>query len=171
MHTLSDPHLPMVYRIAKRLARSMPRCVDVADLINDGFLGLHDARLKFQSARRVAFPRFASRRIRGAMLDGLRSRDWLPRGYHAQSSPIRFGPLNDCIDLSPDQRQELEHVECIDRLLRDLPDRTWLAIQLHYLESIPLKAIGQRLGITEAGASLLCSRALKRIAKTAREAV
>jgi RNA polymerase sigma factor (sigma-70 family) len=103
------------------------------------------------------------------MLDGIRTRDWLPRGYHARASPIRFGPLEDCIDDSPDRCEALDHIDCIDRLLRDLPDRTWLAIQLHYLEFIPLKAVGQRLGISEAGASLLCSRALKRIAKTARE--
>lgn len=59
---------------ARRLAASMvlPAAVDVDDLIRDGMLGLLDAAAQFDAARGVAFETFAARRVRGAMIDGLR---------------------------------------------------------------------------------------------------
>jgi RNA polymerase sigma factor for flagellar operon FliA len=70
--------LPLVRHVAVRLAASLPAHVDADDLIGYGFLGLLDAMAKFDPSRGVKFETYAYLRIRGAMLDGLRSMDWAP---------------------------------------------------------------------------------------------
>jgi len=72
-------YAPLVKYVADRLAISLPRNVDVADLISQGVIGLFDALEKFQPDRGVKFETYALARIRGAILDGLRASDWVPR--------------------------------------------------------------------------------------------
>jgi RNA polymerase sigma factor for flagellar operon FliA len=76
-----DPHdyLPLVASIARTMTRSLHSAVELNELINDGVVGLMDAVRRYDADRGVAFATYASHRIRGAMLDGLRRRDPLPR--------------------------------------------------------------------------------------------
>lgn len=75
---LVEHYLPLVNIIAGRLAISLPSHVDRDDLVSSGFFGLLDAIERFEYSRGNKFETYAGVRIRGAMLDYLRSRDWIP---------------------------------------------------------------------------------------------
>ncbi|ADB48796.1 FliA/WhiG family RNA polymerase sigma factor [Conexibacter woesei] len=79
---------PIVKYVAGRVAARMPAHVDVADLISDGFKGLLDAVERFEPVRGVRFEAYADTRIRGAIFDGLRSLDWVPRAVRAEAREI-----------------------------------------------------------------------------------
>jgi RNA polymerase sigma factor for flagellar operon FliA len=65
--------------VAGRLRTRMPDTVDQDDLVSDGVLGLMDAIERFEPARGLSFQTFAVPRIRGAIIDGMRSMDFVPR--------------------------------------------------------------------------------------------
>ena len=69
----------LVGQIARRMCVDLPPFVERCDLVSYGVLGLVDAIAKFDPARGVKFETYAATRIRGAVLDGLRSIDWIPR--------------------------------------------------------------------------------------------
>ena len=75
--------LPFVEALARRMASTMPHSIDVGDLVQDGVLGLIDAAHRFDQDRGIKFETFAERRVRGAMIDALRSDAW-PRGVRRQ---------------------------------------------------------------------------------------
>lgn len=70
---------PLVKRIAYHLMARLPASVQVEDLIQNGMMGLLEAIGRFESGMGAQFETYAAQRIRGAMLDGLRENDWLPR--------------------------------------------------------------------------------------------
>jgi RNA polymerase sigma factor for flagellar operon FliA len=70
---------PLVKRIAYHLMARLPASVQVDDLVQNGMLGLLDAISRFETGLGAQFETYAAQRIRGAMLDGLRENDWLPR--------------------------------------------------------------------------------------------
>lgn len=77
--SLIEDYLPTVRRLALNLKVRLPESIEVDDLIQAGFVGLLDALSRYDHSTGVAFGAFASQRIRGAMIDELRTRDWLPR--------------------------------------------------------------------------------------------
>ncbi len=72
-------HLPTVRYLARRLHERLPQHVELDDLISAGVVGLIDAFSKFDHAKKVQFKSYAQFRIRGAILDSLRTLDWSPR--------------------------------------------------------------------------------------------
>ena len=70
---------PLVKRIAYHLMARLPSSVQVDDLVQNGMLGLLDAINRFEAGMGAQFETYAAQRVRGAMLDGLRENDWLPR--------------------------------------------------------------------------------------------
>lgn len=72
-------YVPLIKFIAHRMAVRLPSHIDVSDLVNAGVIGLMDALEKFDPSRETQFKTYAEFRIRGAILDELRSRDWVPR--------------------------------------------------------------------------------------------
>lgn len=76
---LVEAYAPLVKRIAFQLMSRLPASVDVDDLIQNGMLGLLDALGRYEHGLGAQFETYASQRVRGAMLDGLRENDWLPR--------------------------------------------------------------------------------------------
>ena len=72
-------YLYLVKYVAGRIYLNLPASVDINDLINDGVFGLMDAIEKYDDARAVKFETYAITRINGAILDALRSLDWVPR--------------------------------------------------------------------------------------------
>ena len=82
-------HAGLVKHIASRMAVLLPRHVDLEDLIHDGVLGLMDAINRFDPSRGIQFKTFASARIRGAILDALRSLDWVSRGGRRRARELR----------------------------------------------------------------------------------
>ena len=72
-------HVDLVKAMATRLRRRLPSQVEISELVSVGVLGLIDAATRYQPTLGVPFDAFARRRIQGAMLDALRSLDWVPR--------------------------------------------------------------------------------------------
>jgi len=73
-------YAPLVKRIAHHVMAKLPASVEVDDLIQAGMFGLMDSMGRYQETQGAQFETYAAQRIRGAMLDELRSCDWLPRG-------------------------------------------------------------------------------------------
>lgn len=72
-------HLPTVRYLARRIHERLPQHVELDDLISAGVVGLIDAFSKFDHTKQVQFKSYAQFRIRGAILDSLRTLDWSPR--------------------------------------------------------------------------------------------
>jgi len=72
-------HLPIVRFLARRIHERLPQHVDIEDMVSAGVVGLMDAFAKFDPNKRVQFRSYAQFRIRGAILDSLRTLDWSPR--------------------------------------------------------------------------------------------
>ena len=79
---------PLVKFVAGRVGVGLPPSVDQADLASYGVFGLIDAIAKFDPDRGVRFERYAVARIRGAIIDELRSYDWVPRSVRAKARAI-----------------------------------------------------------------------------------
>jgi RNA polymerase sigma factor FliA len=72
-------HLPIVRFLARRIHERLPQHVDIEDLVSAGVVGLMDAFAKFDPQKKVQFRSYAQFRVRGAILDSLRTLDWSPR--------------------------------------------------------------------------------------------
>lgn len=81
-------YLPLVKFVAARLSSKLPSHIEMDDLINSGIIGLIDAIDKFDPMRKIKFKTYAEFRIRGAMLDELRSLDWVPRSTRQKASKL-----------------------------------------------------------------------------------
>jgi len=75
---IAEHYLQLVKIVCARLAVSLPPHLDRDDLLSSGFFGLLDAIDRFDVTRNVKFETYAGVRIRGAILDYLRSKDWIP---------------------------------------------------------------------------------------------
>ena len=85
---LLEKYLPIVRHVADRLSHSLPSFVDVEDLTSMGIFGLFDAVERFDPTMGVKFKTYASNRIRGSILDELRSLDWVPRLVRIKAGKI-----------------------------------------------------------------------------------
>ena len=81
-------YLHLVKYVAGRISVNLPPNVELNDLINDGILGLIDAIEKYDDARGVKFETYAITRINGAILDALRSLDWVPRAVRQRAREL-----------------------------------------------------------------------------------
>ena len=79
---------PLVRRLAHQMIARLPANVELDDMIQAGMIGLNDALGRFDAVQGVQFETFATQRIRGAMLDELRSGDWMSRGNRKQQRQI-----------------------------------------------------------------------------------
>jgi RNA polymerase sigma factor for flagellar operon FliA len=81
---LIEQHLSLVHAIAGKLKRTLGRSIDFEDLVGYGSKGLVEAAERFDARQGTAFSTFAYYRIRGAMLDGLRTMGWYSRADYAR---------------------------------------------------------------------------------------
>ncbi|MFM9082810.1 MAG: FliA/WhiG family RNA polymerase sigma factor [Actinomycetota bacterium] len=79
----------LVKFVAGRLSAGLPRSVDTGDLVSAGVFGLMDAIDKFDPAHGAKFETYAIPRIRGAILDGLRALDWVPRTVRSRARSVQ----------------------------------------------------------------------------------
>jgi RNA polymerase sigma factor FliA len=79
----------LVKFVAGRLAAGLPKTVDTGDLVSAGVFGLMNAIDKFDPANGAKFETYAIPRIRGAILDGLRALDWVPRSVRSRSRSVQ----------------------------------------------------------------------------------
>ena len=79
---------PLVKYVSGRMASGLPAHVDEADLISYGLVGLINAIERFEPSREIKFETYAITRIKGAIIDELRSLDWVPRSVRARAREI-----------------------------------------------------------------------------------
>jgi RNA polymerase sigma factor for flagellar operon FliA len=143
------------------------------DLESAAMLGLAQAARSWRPDGGAAFRTHAYKRMHGAMADELRKRDHLPRSARQAVSaglaedPGPPTPLSDeLVDELVDPTLALEHVETA-ALLRDaihaLPDRERFVMWLRLEDELPLREIGQLLGVTESRVSQIATKALERL--------
>jgi len=81
-------YAPLIKYIASRLALRLPSHISLDDLISSGIIGLIDAIHKFDPSKNISFKTYAEFRIKGAILDELRSLDWIPRSVRKKTHLI-----------------------------------------------------------------------------------
>ena len=85
---LVERYAPLVKVVASKIAQRLPPSVELDDLISAGIIGLLDAIDKYDAEKSNNFRRYAEIRVRGAILDELRSLDWVSRSVRRQASKI-----------------------------------------------------------------------------------
>ena len=97
---------PLVKYVAGRVAVGLPQNVEQADLVSYGIFGLIDAIDKFDPGRGYKFETYAIARIKGAILDELRSIDWVPRSVRAKARALEkaYAKLEGELHRTPDRR-------------------------------------------------------------------
>ena len=112
-------YLPLVKNVAGRMAMGFPKSVELSDLVNTGVIGLIEAFGNFDPERGVKFETYAVPRIRGAILDELRSLDWVPRSTRAKSREIERALVKLENDLGRTPNND-ELAECLDISIGEL---------------------------------------------------
>jgi RNA polymerase sigma factor for flagellar operon FliA len=119
-------HLPIVRFLARRIHERLPQHVDIEDLVSAGVVGLMDAFSKFDPGKKVQFRSYAQFRIRGAILDSLRTLDWSPRELRRKGRAVeeairvlmaRMGHAPDEAEVAAELDLELDEYQ---QLLGDL---------------------------------------------------
>jgi RNA polymerase sigma factor for flagellar operon FliA len=82
-------YAPLVKYVAGRIGAGLPPNVEQSDLVSYGVFGLIDAVEKFDPERAIKFESYAMTRIRGAILDGLRASDWIPRSLRHKARDVQ----------------------------------------------------------------------------------
>jgi RNA polymerase sigma factor for flagellar operon FliA len=85
---LVQKYMPLVQYHVQRISVGLPKSVSRDDLKSLGMIGLYDALEKFDINRDLKFDTYASFRVRGAIIDGLRKEDWLPRSTRDKAKKI-----------------------------------------------------------------------------------
>src|SRR5436189_3718278 len=108
---LVEQYLHLVKYNADRIWQRLPDGVDVDDLISAGVFGLMDAISAFDLTRGVKFETYCVPRIRGAMLDELRTMDWVPRLVRSKASKLNEGlkTLEAKLGRSPNENELASH--------------------------------------------------------------
>jgi len=121
---------PLVKFVAGRVGAGLPASVDPGDLVSSGVLGLIDALERFDPSHGVKFETFATPRIRGAIYDGLRQLDWVPRSVRTKARDVQraFAELEAQLGQSPSDDQLAEHLgierSVLDRWLSEIASTT-----------------------------------------------
>jgi RNA polymerase sigma factor for flagellar operon FliA len=98
---------PLVKFVAGRVAAGLPQNIEQSDLVSYGIFGLIDAIDKFDPSRGYKFETYAISRIKGAIIDELRSIDWVPRSVRAKARAIEraYSKLENELRRTPDDRE------------------------------------------------------------------
>ena len=121
-----ESYLPLVWKVARQVARRLPAHVEVAELIGAGTIGLVSAMERYEPALCDRFAGYAEIRIRGAILDQLREMDWMPRS--ARTKRKRLDSVNAQLQHSLGRTPDTSEVagamglspEQVERMRRDV---------------------------------------------------
>ena len=110
---LVEAYLPLVDYLAHRISERLPRCVGIDEVRSAGVVGLLDAVQGFDLSRGIKFETYCSLRVRGSILDELRSRDWAPRlvRNRAQKFGVAVQELQARLGRKPTPREIMEGLE------------------------------------------------------------
>src|SRR5262245_49507379 len=122
---LVEMYLPLVKYNGERIWSRLPEGVELDDLISAGVFGLMDAINAFDMGRGVKFETYCVPRIRGAMLDELRSMDWVPRLVRSKASKLNesLKTLEAALGRTPNENELAAHMglslEEMEKLISD----------------------------------------------------
>jgi len=110
---LLTQYMPLVRRQALTLQVRLPASIELDDLIQAGMVGLLEALSRFDATQGATFATFASQRIRGAMMDELRTRDWLPRSVRRSARAVdrAIRQLEQQLGRPPEEHEIALHLE------------------------------------------------------------
>ncbi|MDQ1466168.1 MAG: polymerase sigma factor FliA [Actinomycetota bacterium] len=133
-------NLALVQYVTSEIAHRVPSHVNRGDLVSAGMLGLAQAARSFDPERGIAFDRFASTRIRGALLDELRGRDWASRSVRARARGMQQATdqLTNRLGRPPTAEEIAEALKLPAESVRKLVDDVHRATVLNY-ESLVLE--------------------------------
>ena len=138
---LMEHYLPLVKYNAERISMKLPDEVEVDDLMSAGIFGLMDAISSYDVARGVKFETYCAPRIRGAILDELRSLDWVPRLVRSRAARLEKVMRQLQVELGRvptegemAERMGLGHDE-MDKLVRDATAVTVVSLSRKYYET------------------------------------
>jgi RNA polymerase sigma factor for flagellar operon FliA len=105
-------YAPLVKYVAGRLGSGLPAHVEEGDLVSYGLLGLMGAIERFDPDRDIKFETYAISRIKGSIIDELRSMDWVPRSVRARARDIEraIGQLEARLMRAPTDEEIAEHL-------------------------------------------------------------
>lgn len=168
---LVETHLPLVRKLAYALAKQLNG--DFEDFYSSGLFGLMQAARRYDPQRHDSFGIYARDRIRGAILDYFRDNDRLTRDqrrerkahpelayrFHTVQAP--FHTLASKTDTRANYLSTLLHVDAIRKLMKVLPPRKAIVVDMYYFQEKKLKEIGTELGFTESRACQILGEALR----------
>jgi RNA polymerase sigma factor for flagellar operon FliA len=113
---------PLVKFVAGRVASGLPQNIEQSDLVSYGIFGLIDAIDKFDPARGFKFETYAISRIKGAIIDELRSIDWVPRSVRAKARAVEraYSKLENELRRSPEDKEVAAELEMNEEELNHL---------------------------------------------------
>lgn len=138
-------YAPMIKYIAQRIAARLPSHVDVNDLISSGVIGLIDAADKFNPKRDIQFKTYAEFRIKGAILDDLRSIDWIPRSVRKKINML----ANAYADVEQKLGRAATDEEVAESLGVDLDELYQLMKKTSGVSLISMESLGKNLSEEE----------------------
>lgn len=150
---------PLVKYVAGRVGVGLPNNVDQADLVSYGIFGLMDAITKFDLERTIKFETYAISRIRGAIIDELRSIDWIPRSVRTKAKGVEraYSTLETKLQRTPSEE------EVADEMGLNVPALRKIFSQVSFVNVVALDELmhagGDRGDNTTLGESLRDPRA------------
>jgi RNA polymerase sigma factor for flagellar operon FliA len=149
---LVTEHLPLVGHIARETASRMPRHLGTDDLVGAGSLALVQAAHSYDPSLGVPFARFANTRIRGAMIDQMRQRDWASRSLRTRARALAAAAehLTTALGRAPDDAEVAKAAGLSESEVREVRSGTDRAT---LLTLDPLAGDGEGLGSTLADAA------------------
>lgn len=115
-------YAPLVKYVAGRVGVGLPSSVDPADLVSNGMFGLIDAIEKYQPDRAIKFETYAVSRIRGAIIDELRSYDWVPRSVRQKARDVEraYQQLQLRLERTPSDEEVADELGITVKALRQI---------------------------------------------------
>jgi RNA polymerase sigma factor for flagellar operon FliA len=106
-------YAPLVKYVAGRVGSGLPAHVEQADLVSYGTFGLIDAITRFEPSREIKFESYAMARIRGAIIDELRSTDWIPRSVRMKARQFErtVAALESRLQRSPSEEEVADEMD------------------------------------------------------------
>ena len=167
----------LVWYVVNRIRPRLPRTVSEDEMFSAGMEGLMKASRSYDPSRGAVFKTYAYHRIRGAILDEVRRLDFLPRSVRDKArkegtqAPAVVGLPTDedgheSLAAADPEDSAVEQADLRERLAAEiarLPEKLRLVMTLYYGEEMKMRAIGDRLGLTESRVSQLHSNAVARL--------
>lgn len=130
---------PLVKYVAGRVSVGLPNSVEHGDLVSYGMFGLIDALDKFDLSKGFKFETYAISRIKGAIIDELRSIDWIPRSVRTKAKKVEraLAVLEERLDRTPTEEELAEEMEMSVDDLRQVLTQVSLTSIAALDESLP----------------------------------